>query len=164
MLQVLDADEEYLVGTRGHVLVTVWGRISLDRIRRVTAVQRWLIEESDHEVKSFGAIGVVVPHRLAVPDTVDTEMRKLDDFIAPYIVASAVVIEGEGVRSTLLRGTAKATSLLKPRRYPEKHFGDVGDAVRWLVKQIPARPSAPLSAEDLAWDIAEARALHHHLL
>ncbi|MRG91409.1 hypothetical protein [Polyangium spumosum] len=164
MLQVLDADEEYLVGTRGHVFVTVWGRISLDRIRRVIAVQRWLIEESDHDARSFGSMSVLVPHRLAVPDTVDAEMRKLDDFFAPYVLASAVVVEGEGMRSTLLRGTARATSLLKPRRYPEKHFGEIGEAARWLVSQIGKLPAQAITAEDLAWDIAEARALHHHII
>ncbi|MDI1449353.1 hypothetical protein [Polyangium sp. 6x1] len=163
MLQVLDADEEYLVATRGHVLVTVWGRIHLDRVRRAFAVQRWLIEASDHEAKSFGVMAVIVPQRLAIPDSLDAELRKLDDFMSPHTLASAVVIEGEGMRSSLLRGSAKTTSLLKPRGYPEKHFGDIGEATRWLVPQIAQKTGEKLKAEDLAWDIAEARALHHHL-
>ncbi|HVK68593.1 MAG TPA: hypothetical protein VM694_29240 [Polyangium sp.] len=163
MLQVLDADEEYLVATRGHVLVKVWGRINLDRVRRAFAVQRWLIEASDHEAKSFGVIGVIIPQRLAIPDSLDAEVRKLDDFMAPYLFAKAVVVEGDGMRSSLLRGTVRATSLVNPRGYPEKNFGEITDAARWLVPQIATKTGQVISAEDLAWDIAEARAVHHHL-
>ncbi|MDC3962272.1 hypothetical protein [Polyangium jinanense] len=163
MLQVLDADEEYLVATRGHVLVTVWGRINLDRVRRAFAVKRWLLEESDHDAKSFGLVAVIIPQRLAIPDSLEAEMRKLDEFMAPHVLASAVVVEGDGMRSSLLRGTVKATSALKVRAYPEKNFGDIGDAVRWLVPQIATKTRQVISAEDLAWDIAEARALHHHI-
>lgn len=163
MLQVLDADEEYLVATRGHVLVTVWGRLNLDRVRRAFAVKRWLVEASDHEAKSFGFVAVIMPQRLAIPDSLEAEMAKLDDFLAPHVLARAVVIEGEGMRSTLLRGAGKATSLLKPRGYPEKQFGDIGDAARWLVPQIAMKTGEVITAEDLAWDIAEARAMHHHI-
>ncbi|TKC94103.1 hypothetical protein [Polyangium fumosum] len=163
MLQVLDADEEYLVATRGHVLVKVWGRINLDRVRRAFAVHRWLLEASDHEATSFGVIAVVIPQRLAIPDSLDAEMRKLDDLMAPHIFAKAVVVEGDGMRSSLLRGTVKATSLVKARGYPEKNFGEIGDAARWLVPQLATKTGQVVSAEDLAWDIAEARALHHHL-
>jgi len=163
MLQVLDADEEYLVGTRGHVLVTVWGRVNLDRIRRATSVYRWILEDSDLKEKVFGVIAVLMPQRLAVSEAVEIETRKLDDFMAPHILANATVIEGEGMRSSLLRGTARATSLLKTRRYPEKHFGDIADATRWLAPQVTTRTGEAISAADLDWDIAEARALHHHL-
>lgn len=163
MLQVLDADEEYLVGTRGHVLVTVWGRVNLDRVRRAMAVQRWLIEESDHDAKSFGVIGIVVPNRLAMSDSLAAEIRRLDDYMASRVLASAIVIEGEGMRSNLLRGSGKPAFLHRPTRFPEKYFGDVGEAARWLVSQLPQQPGVSPSAEDLAWDIAEARALHHHI-
>ncbi len=162
MLQVFDADEEYLVGARGHVLVTVWGRVTLDRLRRATAAYRWVLEETDLEDKMFGMIAILIPQRLAIPDTLDAETHKLDEFMAPHVLARAIVIEGDGVRSSLLRNTVKATSVLRPRKYPEKHFGEVSEAARWILPQITARTGESFLIEDLAWDIAEARALHHH--
>jgi len=161
MLQIFDADEEFLVGSRGHILVTVWGRVTYDRLKRAIAVNRWVLEDTDFRDRGFGGVAVLVPRRAVTTDAMEAQSKTLEDLVAPYLIANATVIEGEGVRSSLARNAAKASSATRLRRHPERFFDDVTEAVRWLLPLVKVRTGDAFSSEDLAWDIAEARA--HYL-
>lgn len=158
MLQVLDADEEFLVGTRSNVVVTFWGRTTVERIERVTAAFEVIIERFGKT--GFGGISVVLPRRAnqELPG-VDEARNKLHLLVEPHVIAGATVIEGEGMIATATRAAYNAIEKIRPGKHPQKLFGSIDQAASWILPLCMARSGDTLSAKDLAWDIVAARGI-----
>lgn len=156
MLQVLDSDEEFLIGFRSNIVVIFWGRTTLERIQRIGVAQAKVLEQLKDT--GFGSFNVILPRRGtdALPG-VQEERDRLLTLCEPYTIAGAIVIEGTGMLATATRATYNAVEKIRPGKFPQKLFGTIDEAASWLVPQCTARTGDTLSVKDLAWDVTAAR-------
>jgi hypothetical protein len=158
MLRILDADEEFLMGMRDNMLVAVWGRVTVERLRRATVGLQSVA--ADLEKGGFGSLVIIMPRRMDLSDAIEQQAGKLAEIGAASVLASAVVIEGDGGLAQFARTVAKTLQFTRNGKLPEQFFRTVDDAASWIVPQVAPRTGHTFTASDLSWDIAAARAEH----
>jgi len=156
MLYILDADEEFLIGTRGNVLVSIWGRVTVERLKRARVAQQSIA--CDLEKKGFGGLVLVLPRRMEVTEPIEQQASLLAEIGAAQILANAVVIEGEGGLATVARTLAKSLQFIRGGKHPEQLFKTVDEAAGWLVPLVAPRGGFSFTPADLAWDVTASRA------
>jgi len=156
MLEILDADEEFLIGVRGNFLVNVWGRMTVERLRRIYAAEAPVVERLAS--RGFGSLNVILPRRSNQLPGTEEWKEKLVKLVAPYAIGSAIVIEGDGLLAKMARGTVSTMQTIRAPKYPQKTFANVEEAARWLVPLCAPRTGDTFSPADIAWDVSAARA------
>lgn len=156
MLEILDADEEFLIGVRGHVVTVIWGRMTVERMQRVLTAHEPVTARLSS--KGFAAMNLVIPRRSNELPGVDALRTKLRQMNEPHVLASAVVIEGEGILAGVTRTAANAMQAVRTSKYPQKICSSVDEATRWLMPLCAPRTGDTFSTSDLAWDVNAARA------
>lgn len=60
---------------------------------------------------------------------------KMDKEFGPYLLASAMVIEGDGLLATTMRMVMRSMSIAFSKTYPMKYFASAPEALAWLETQ-----------------------------
>ena len=60
---------------------------------------------------------------------------KMDKEFGPHLLASAMVIEGDGLLATTMRMVMRSMSIAFSKTYPMKYFASAEDALGWLEEQ-----------------------------
>ena len=125
---------------RANIAVGAWGRVCL---------QSWLnrveledvrfafrhIAAQPREVKratlAIGGLGVKMPDEQTRKASAEL-MAKLD----PTLIASAVVVDGEGFFASAARGVIAGIFALSRSRVPQRAFRSVQEATAWLAPKL----------------------------
>ena len=96
-----------------------------------------------------------------IDDATRGRMVDLSRDLQPYVMASAVVLEGTGLQTSMARSLITFITMLTKRKTPHRAFGRLEDAFTWLA-EIPGqeallRDNAAILAQDTRALVAAPR-------
>ena len=124
-------NEQVAIGSHDNVLIIVWNQMpTMEAFGLVESATADLIERN---VSGIGLLIVIVENNDKPPP--QSVRRRNAELVARYegkIWAMARVIEGDGLKTGVVRFVLSTMDLLSSSSMKEKTVEDVGDAVKWL--------------------------------
>ena len=131
--EVIDVDDEHLVGSYSALLVLMWGARTLpEKLATVIAQARAFVEQ-----RSRIAVMVVVERDSEIPGK--ESRKKLEELAAvllPVTVATVYVYEGTGLRASATRTLMTALMLVGPSAKQYKVARTIEEGLDWLVPYL----------------------------
>ena len=150
---IKDLDRNHCIATHGCVLITLWGlQTTQEGVESVGRVSREL-----GSLCPDGLLCLTVVIEDAKPPTGEVRSslaRTLKSF--GFVKRSALIFEGKGFVSAMVRGVATGLQMLQRFPYPHEVFDTPEVAIGWLLKNAPAGSSTP-SGLDLLEALRSAR-------
>jgi hypothetical protein len=151
LVELLESSPELAAASASNVLIVAWrGPMTVERVRRVDAWNQRL--QSEHG--QYGVIAIVEPDNTAAPDAATRE--ETVRLTAKYVgtcAGVALVIEGTGIKHTVIRLAISTIQLVSSERVPQPVFECVDLASRWLVDRLASQ-----TADQLVRAVAAVRA------
>ena len=144
-LDVRESTADHALGVWKGVLLYVW------RARTTRAGVEAMAALCDRAGKDgTGLLFGLVESGCTPPEgEVRTGLAKLLEVLNGKIVASAVTFDGKGFQAATIRFVATALALLARPGYPHRAFGDLGQAVAFLNREISAKGLSPYASSEL---------------
>jgi hypothetical protein len=149
-LQIVHTSENATIGVVGNVVIWKWHQMPSDFV--LSSMRREVASLSRTYPEGTGAIHVIAMPDRQFPD--DVQRKKLVALRRDCeysIRASALLFEGDGIRSAVIRSLATAVMMASGNKRPQLVFGDASAATSWLRGQLGhGAPDATALATGLA--------------
>jgi hypothetical protein len=153
MLVLLDQGPDYVIGGVGTLFVTVVRRVpKLHMLEAIDRAEGAFVGRAKGPIRSLFVVREI--EVTAPPDAAFRERSlALMERYGPHLVATAQVIEGDGFKTSIIRGFATGLTLLSRQKVPTRSFATVDTAVAWLAG-LGTPDRALLQASPIVGEIA----------
>ncbi len=136
-MNVLSSRDNYALGVYGNVLSVVSrGVTDLPYVAAIVAAGQKMKQT---QPKTQFGLFTLVEEQAGMPDGATREaMAKMLVALAPQFVCSALVMEGGGMRTSIIRSIASGVTLLAKQPYPHKIFAELTQGTSWIMSHLKA--------------------------
>lgn len=159
-LEVIEATRDHAIGQWRGVALYVWRGATTVRaaglLERVFDRVRELVPDGPGVV-----LGVVEAGAPPPPAEARTALAHTLGRGHGYVVASALIFEGDGFSASMVRAVATGLAMLARPGYPHQVFAEVGAGTAWLERELKRAGKPRYSAGELASVLHELRTAPH---
>ena len=144
--RLLGCDPNHRIGTSGSVFFVLWkGDVECRIAERVQVSLRAFAQSLEGR---RAALLTVVEHGAPLPSSdARTALANILRYNADEVLASAVVMEGDGFRASAVRSVATGLALVARQPFPHRVFPRTLDATEWLAQRLSGEPGSATAVE-----------------
>jgi hypothetical protein len=143
--RIVARDQDHCVAIWERVVIQIWyGETRVPAVQAMSRACEDLLRTAQGDVSTVALIEASAP----APD--HAGRKALADWsgrVAARFARAAVIAEGGGFRSSLVRGVGLAFTTLTPHRLPFKFFATVADAATYLGPSLSQPQAGPRDLE-----------------
>jgi hypothetical protein len=133
----LSTDPNHRSGTWGSMFFVVW--IGEVEVRIAQAIQARVRAFANTQPGGRAVLFTIVESSAPLPSSEGrTALSNILRFCSDDVLASAVVMEGDGFRASAVRSVATGLSIVARQPFPHRVFANVQSGAEWVCASMPA--------------------------